>query len=113
MYPVFLSPHSDIASSLMGSTASVCVFWERRRMANPPSESCSISSHFNLRISLIRKPVKHEKSDAAFNTGNLHGYCSAFSLLPMSDIPCGCLLSRFFLESRLHFLVSFCLDKQF
>ena len=48
MYPVFLFPHSEIASLLMESTVFVCVFWERRRMPNPSSESCSISSHFGL-----------------------------------------------------------------
>lgn len=71
--PVRLSQQSSKASSLIDRVVSLSVFSVRNRLQYPRFEAGSISFQLSFIISLIRKPVRHENKDAAFNTRILQG----------------------------------------
>lgn len=66
-------PISSRASSLIGMMSSVLVFWVMVWTHFPPAAKSTISSQQRERTSLSRRLVRHEKREAVFRTGILHG----------------------------------------
>ena len=61
------------ASSLMGIMSSVFVFCVMVCTHFPPAAKSTISSQQRVSMSLSLKLVRHEKREAVFRTGILHG----------------------------------------
>ena len=61
------------ASSLMGMMSSVFVFCVMVCTHFPPAAKSTISSHQRVSMSLSLKLVRHEKREAVFRAGILHG----------------------------------------
>ena len=61
------------ASSLMGMMSSVFVFCVMVCTHFPPAAKSTISSQQRVSMSLSLKLVRHEKREAVFRTGILHG----------------------------------------
>lgn len=61
------------ASSLMGMMSSVFVFCVMVCTHFPPAAKSTISSQQRVSMSLSLKLVRHEKREAVFRTGFLHG----------------------------------------
>ena len=58
---------------LIGMMSSVLVFWVMVWTHFPPAAESTISSQQRERTSLSRRLVRHEKREAVFRTGILHG----------------------------------------